>query len=51
LHGSSGSISTGGKIPVDLETLPMMLKFGIILDNDFHNVGQSPTSEGCKTQA
>ena len=31
------------RIPVDLETLPMMLKFGIILDNDLHSIGQSAT--------
>ena len=29
----------------------MVLKFGIILDSDFHSVGQSPTPEGFKTQA
>ena len=29
-------------MPVDLETLPMMLKFGIILDNDLHKTGQTP---------
>lgn len=28
---------------MDLETLPMMLKFGIILDKDLHNIGQTPT--------
>ena len=29
------------RIPVDLETLPMMLKFGVIviLDNALHNIG------------
>ena len=28
------------RIPVDLETLPMMLRVGIKLDNDLHNIGQ-----------
>ena len=29
-------------MPVDLETLPMMLKFGVISDKEFHNIGYIP---------
>ena len=29
------------RIPVDLETLPMMLRFGVKLNNDLHNIGQT----------
>ena len=31
------------RIPVELETLPIVLRFGIILDSDCHNIGQSDT--------
>ena len=30
------------RIPVDLETLPMMLRFGVKLNNDLNNIGQTP---------